>query len=191
MNLRKLELKDAPFMLEWMHDPTVVEYMQTDFAGKTLYDCKSFIEKSWNDKRNLHLAIVDKQDIYMGTVSLKNIQNFSAEFAITIRKSAMGKGYSKYATQQIFDLGRKQKGLKNIFWCVSPKNIRAIKFYDKNGYPRVDKNAVNHEGYTIDQVNSFIWYQISQDEENEKKGERVYGKYFIAKSSDKHDCPVI
>lgn len=161
MNLRKLEIKDAPFMLEWMHDPTVVEFMQADFAKKTLTDCETFIKDSWNNKKNLHLAIVDEQDTYMGTVSLKNIniQTFSAEFAITVRSSAMGRGYSQYGMRQIFDIGKKQCGLKKIYWCVSPENKRAIRFYDKNGYQRVDKNEVNHEGYTSDQINSFIWYQ--------------------------------
>ena len=43
MNLRKLELKDAPLMLEWMHDPDVVQNMQADFAHKTLSDCENFI----------------------------------------------------------------------------------------------------------------------------------------------------
>lgn len=159
MNLRKLELKDAPFMLEWMHDPTVVEFMRADFAKKTLADCEVFIKNSWDNKKNLHLAIVDNQDIYMGTVSLKNIRDASAEFAITVRKSAMGKGYSQFGMRQIFDFGKKQRGLKNIYWCVSPENKRAIRFYDKNGYQRIDKNVVNHKGYTSDQINPFIWYQ--------------------------------
>lgn len=158
MNLRKLQLKDAPFMLEWMHDPTVVEYMQTEFVAKTLDDCILFIKESWYDKRNLHLAIVDDWDMYMGTVSLKNIHNFSAEFAITVRKNAMGKGYSRYGMQEIFNLGKKQKGLRSVYWCVSPENKRAIRFYDKNGYQKIDKKIVNHEGYTIDKANSFIWY---------------------------------
>lgn len=158
MNLRKLELKDAPFMLEWMHDSTVVEFMQADFARQTLDDCKAFIKNSWNDKSNLHLAIVDDQDIYMGTVSLKNIHNFSAEFAIAVRKTAMGKGYSKYGMQKVFAFGREHFGLKNIYWYVSSENMRAIKFYDKNGYQRVNKNIVDNEGDTIAQVDSFIWY---------------------------------
>lgn len=159
MNLRELKLKDAPFMLEWMHDPTVVKSMQANFTQKTLEDCKLFIKNSWNDKHNLHLAIVDDQDIYMGTVSLKNIQNFSAEFAITVRTIAMGKGYSKYGMEQILDIGKKKRGLKKIYWCVSPENKRAIRFYDKNEYQKVDKNVINCEGYTTAQVNSLIWYQ--------------------------------
>ena len=44
MKLRKLEEKDAPLMLEWMHDPEVVADMRTNFADKTLEDCLSFIK---------------------------------------------------------------------------------------------------------------------------------------------------
>lgn len=45
MQLRKLESKDAPLMLEWMHDSDVVAKMQTDFQSKTLEDCLTFIKR--------------------------------------------------------------------------------------------------------------------------------------------------
>lgn len=70
MILRKLELKDATLMLEWMHDKTVVNNLKVNFMSKTIEDCESFIINSWNDKENLHLAI-DANGEYMGTVSLK------------------------------------------------------------------------------------------------------------------------
>ena len=130
MNLRKLELKDAPLMLEWMHDPDVVQNMQADFAHKTLSDCENFIRVSHTDDKNLHLAVVDDNNTYMGTVSLKNIENDAAEFAITVRKNAMGKGFSKYAMSEIIRIGLEELNLKSIYWCVSPENKRAVKFYD-------------------------------------------------------------
>ena len=34
MKLRQLNLTDAPLMLEWMHDPSVVENLQANFAAK-------------------------------------------------------------------------------------------------------------------------------------------------------------
>ena len=43
MKLRELELKDAPFILEWMHDDSVVAKMNTNFKTKTLCDCNQFI----------------------------------------------------------------------------------------------------------------------------------------------------
>lgn len=50
MILRKLELKDATLMLEWMHDKTVVNNLKVNFMSKTIEDCESFIINSWNDK---------------------------------------------------------------------------------------------------------------------------------------------
>lgn len=144
MKLRKLEEKDADLMFEWMHDESVIQYMQTNFSNKTRQDCINFIAISINTKSNLHLAIVNDDDEYMGTVSLKNINGNSAEFAITIRKSAMGLGFSKYAMNEIIKIGFEELNLNNIYWCVNPRNKRAIRFYDKNHYKRIilgsDKN---------------------------------------------------
>ena len=166
MKLRDLEYKDAPFMLEWMHDKSVTCKLQTNFAEKTLEDCKAFIESANNKINNLHMAIVDVMDKYMGTVSLKNITKVCAEFAITIRKEAMGKGYSQYGMKEIIRIGFDDMELENIYWCVAPDNNRAIHFYDKNGYHKMTRNGfwqfldmyMCGVGYTIQQTNSYIWY---------------------------------
>ncbi|MCD8369327.1 MAG: N-acetyltransferase, partial [Clostridiales bacterium] len=69
MKLRRLELKDKKLMLEWMHDFNVVQNMRTDFCNKTEEDCEAFIQSSWENTGDLHLAIVDESDMYLGTVS--------------------------------------------------------------------------------------------------------------------------
>ena len=161
MRLRKLQQKDAPLMLEWMHDESVVEKLQEDFASKTIQDCRNFITASWQDGAHLHLAIADDDDTYMGTVSLKHIAGGKAEFAITIRRSAMGKGYSKYGMEKILQMGFEKLGLQKIFWCVSPDNKRAVRFYDKNGYQRIDMSEKSIEGYTKEQVGQYLWYEVT------------------------------
>lgn len=162
MNLRRLEQRDAPLMLEWMHDFDVIEYMQTDFAHKTIEDCEHFIEESQSDKDNLNLAVVDDHNEYMGTVSLKNVSHGKAEFAITMRKSAMGKGFSKFGMAAILQAAFKEYKLKQVYWCVAPENQRAIRFYDKNGYERTDFEKLNIESkYTSQQIKHYIWYQKS------------------------------
>lgn len=160
MELRKLRIADAPLMLEWMHDPDCVENLQANFASKTLADCENFIASTWEDKNNLHLAIADGQDTYMGTVSLKYIdrEKGNAEFAIAIRSCAMGKGYSRDGMRRIIDMGLQELGLREVYWCVSPVNKRAVRFYDKNGYRRIDASQVTAEGYTPEQIWSYIWY---------------------------------
>ena len=126
-SLRRLEKKDIPFMLEWMHDKTVVKNLQAD------------IENSINNE-NINLAIVNNNDEYMGTVSLKHIGDTSAEFAIVVRKNAMGKGYSIYALQEIVRYAFDNIKLKKVYWCVSPENIRALRFYDKHGFSKMDNS---------------------------------------------------
>ena len=160
MKLRKLEIKDAPLMLEWMHDPDVVQNMQTNFAHKSLSDCEAFIRASQADDKNLHLAVVDDDNTYMGTVSLKNIENGAAEFAIAVRKGAMGRGFSKYAMSEIIRTGFEKLQLKSVYWCVSPENKRAVKFYDKNGYTRIALSKLNISGGGTHHSNSSITFGI-------------------------------
>ncbi|MDD6102233.1 MAG: GNAT family N-acetyltransferase [Clostridiales bacterium] len=160
MKLRKLELKDAPLMLEWMHDESVVKDLQADFAAKTLEDCENFIKAAADTSVNMHLAITDDNDEYMGTVSLKHINGETAEFGITVRTAAMGKGYSRFAMEEIIKTGLDKLGLKSIFWCVNPENKRAVRFYDKNGYRFIDMKNRSVEGYTKEQVNKYVWYEV-------------------------------
>ncbi len=140
MLLRKLKIEDAPLMLEWMHDEDVCEFMGRNFSEFQLCNCENFIENSLTDEKNLHLAIADENDEYMGTVSLKEIDmdTLSAEFAITVRKKAMGKGFSKFGMENIIKKGFEELGLETIIWNVSKKNIRANKFYQKHNYDELD-----------------------------------------------------
>ena len=162
MNLRPLVTDDAPTMLEWMHDENVVGHLAANFAEKTIDDCRQFIEWSNHTDTDLHLAITDDCDEYMGTVSLKHIKNGTAEFAITIRACAMGKGYSAYGMKTILEKGIAEMGLDAIYWCVSQKNARAVRFYDKNGYRRTNEIPPQLlQCYTQEQLNDFIWYIYS------------------------------
>ena len=172
MNLRKLELKDAVFMLEWMHDISVVENLQGNFLEKTISDCREFIQKSWTDECNLHMAVADGWDTYMGTVSLKNIdrKNACAEFAIVMRSAAMGKGFSKSAMEEILRIGFDEMGLKRIYWYVSEENKRAVRFYDKNGYHQADKGGLEflRGGGIGKDINSYLWYLETADRDAKK-----------------------
>lgn len=163
MNVRKLNEKDAKFMLEWMQDSSIVQNLFTDFSKKSIDDCISFIQKSRTDAKNIHLAIVDDRDTYMGTVSLKHIDmNMkSAEFAITVRKIAMGKGYSIFGMNKIFEIAKKELNLDTVYWCVSKKNLRAIRFYDKHKFKLCSDIPFSYtEFYEKNMLDNLLWYHM-------------------------------
>ena len=159
MYLRKLELKDAPLMLAWMHDKSVTEKLHADFASKTMDDAENFIKSSWDNKNDLHLAIASDSDEYMGTVSLKHIEDGSAEFAITVRAESMGKGYSWFGMESIIEKAFEDLGLECVYWCVSKDNPRAVRFYDKHNFHEaldIPQQAANRY-YGVDDLK---WYSV-------------------------------
>ena len=159
MYLRKLELKDAPLMLAWMHDKSVTEKLHADFASKTMDDAEDFIKSSWDNKNDLHLAIASDSDEYMGTVSLKHIEDGSAEFAITVRAESMGKGYSWFGMESIIEKAFEDLGLECVYWCVSKDNPRAVRFYDKhNFHEALDIPKKVLERY--DGMDDLKWYSV-------------------------------
>lgn len=161
MKLRDLDIKDAPLMLEWMHDESVVENLRGNFKEKTLNDCVAFIESANNKDHDIHLAIATEEDEYMGTVSLKNIDRVtnSAEFAITVRKTAMGRGYSWYGMEEILRKAFEDYHLESVYWCVSRNNDRAVRFYDKhNFHETVDIPTFILERYHG--IERLKWYSV-------------------------------
>lgn len=142
--LRKLNLKDAPFMLEWMHDEDIISGLSADiFRNKTINDCIEFINKSQDDKNDCHMAIVNKYDEYIGTVSLKHIDYIdkNAEFAIVLRKIAQGKGYAKIAVSEILDIAFNEYKLDEVYLNVLMDNEKAIGLYRSCGF--IDLKNVN------------------------------------------------
>lgn len=141
MKLRKLKQDDAEYMLEWMHDPNVIQGLQKDFAHMNIDDCGRFIWLAQDTEESLHLAICNDEDIYQGTISLKNIdrEHGRAEYAISCRSCAIGKGFAREATRELFRIAREELGLKFIYLNVYDFNVRAQKMYLKTGFEQMEK----------------------------------------------------
>ncbi len=166
IRLRRLEIKDAPLMLEWMHSEESKSIFQNDFYHITLKQAEEFINSSFNDK-NKHFAIVDDTDEYLGTISLKNIdlKNMNAEYAISIREKARGKNISKAATEMLIDYGFQELNLNRIYLCVLSTNKRAKRFYEKMNfqYEGTFKKHLKVSGEFVD----LLWFGLVQGDKNE------------------------
>lgn len=157
MRLRELNLKDAEYMLEWMHDPNVSECLGKDFKSMTIDNCKAFIESACSDDDNRHYAIVDDNDEYMGTISLKEIDrvNKRAEYAISCRTKAIGQGFAVSATKELFRIAKDELGLSLIYLNVYKTNIRAQKMYQKVGFINIPKPEFIEEN-----DDRLIWFEV-------------------------------
>ena len=160
IHLRKLELKDAPLMLEWIQDPTIACFFRFDAQSMTVADCEKFIESTDDDSDSIHYAIVNEDDEYLGTISLKNIdyQKREAEYAISTRKRAHGTGAAMAATKEILRIAFEELLLMRVYLNVLTENGRANAFYLKVGFrfDYCEESAVEINGVK----RSLNWYSI-------------------------------
>lgn len=163
IKIRKLAEKDVPFMLEWMHDEESKSIFQAPFDAMTEEDVLKFVNNSFDDD-NQHFAIVDdKDDEYLGTISLKNIdyKNKNAEYAISTRKKARGSGCNSVASHLLLTYAFDNLGLNRVYLCVLSSNVRAQKFYEKIGF--IYEGKFKNHLYQNGEFKDLLWYGVLKD----------------------------
>lgn len=161
MQLRKLQIKDIPYMQEWMQDEEIMLCFRMNPGAKDEEKIKDFINHSFTET-NRHYAIADETDEYQGTISLKNIDyaNKNAEYAIVLRRKAMAKGIAKEATRRILEIAFYELKLHKVYLNVLEDNIRAIKFYEKFGFEC--EGIFKEHLYLRDHYCTLKWYGITK-----------------------------
>lgn len=161
VSLRLLRKKDVNRMLEWMHSSTVTEFLRLDGKNTTEDDALKFIVNAQDQQINAHYAIVDANDVYQGTISLKNIDNLKgeAEYAIALHPSAIGNGIALLATKKILRIAFSELNLNQIYLNVLENNIRAIKFYEKVGFKYNQSTDIIFK----DKIHKLRWYIITKE----------------------------
>ena len=165
MKLRKLEQKDASFMLEWMMDKKINCFFRFNPHEVDIKSVEDFINKSCESASDsYHFAIVDDNDEYLGTVSLKNIdfEAKSGEYAISLRGNAQGKGVGKFGTMKILEFAFNQLNLNRVFLNVLSDNKHAINFYEKQGF--IYEGEFCHHIRIRGEFKSLKWYRMMRCE---------------------------
>lgn len=158
ISLRPLEMKDAPRMLEWMRNDDVTRYLNVGGSDTGMETVENFIRSTADESVNVHRAVVNADDTYLGTISLKNIDRDrkEAEYAVAMHMDAIGTGASAKATEFICRLGFGELGLERIVLCVREENQRAVKFYKKTGFV-----SISCPGYGTFTNEKLIWFEIT------------------------------
>ena len=156
-SLRPLEPKDSTRMVEMMHDEGTIRYLQIGGAGYTEETALGFIERTADESKHLHRAVVDQNDVYHGSVSLKNIDltNLEAEYAISMHPDAQGKGAAQAASAGILEIAFNQLKLKRVYLNVLAENERANRFYKKFGFRYTHSTTMSFHG----EEKTLYWYE--------------------------------
>lgn len=164
MRLRKLAPKDAPYMLEWMRDAEINRFFRFDTTAATEASALDFIAAAQDTEQDLHLACVDQDDVYLGTVSLKHIdaQKQEAEFATSFRACSHGTGAAAFAAREALRIAFEEHDLRRVYLNVLQENARAEAFYKKLGFRLTHQSTVRFE--RDQSTHTLLWYEITREE---------------------------
>ena len=158
MSIRELRLSDANNMHKALQDKNNLKYLSIGHIDFSISDCERFIQHSI-DNNNRNFAIVNENDDWVGTISLKNIDvnNKKAEYAIITSQAVHGTGIAYSATQDIINYAFEKLDLNKIYLNVIKNNERAIRFYKKCGFKEIgisrDSLFIENEKYDL------IWFE--------------------------------
>ena len=166
MKLRKILYKDIPFILEWMKDSNINKYFRFNPDNINEDSIRKFIDESNGDSFNFHYAITEDDDEYLGTISLKNINNIdkNAEYAIALRNKSIGTQIASVATKEILRIGFDDLKLAKVYLNVLSYNKRAIAFYEKMGF-KYEGEFKNHV-MIRQNLENLKWYAYYRGDEN-------------------------
>lgn len=164
VNFRALKLEDIDYMFEIISDPEVSNNFVFTRFPISITKLQSFITSSWSNKDDVHFAIVDEKNEYVGTISLKNINyiDSNAEYAIVIRKKYWGKKFAFEATKFILEYGFNKLNLTKIYLNVLESNKRANTFYSKFGF-NLEGSFKNHM-FIDGKYEDLNWYCIFKND---------------------------
>ena len=142
MRLRELNLDDAKGMFCWFQDNIVTYFLHGDYSNYSIEDAERFIMYESKAADEVHKAIVNDENEYVGTVSLRHIDRIeeTAELAVVVQSDYFTKGYAWFAVAEMLKYAFNTLALRGVYWRVFSKNKRAIRFFDKHGFNMPDED---------------------------------------------------
>ena len=118
--------------------------------------------------KDIHYAIADEYDEYLGTISLKDVDltDRKAEYAISLRRKAQGRGIATEATCEILRLAFEEYGLERVYLNVLSDNNRAIRLYERVGF--VYEGAFRKHLFLRGEYRTLKWYSMLKEEYQKK-----------------------
>lgn len=144
--LRFLTPDDAtPSYLAWMHDPDVIQYLESRWSVQTLDSIRAFIKAMNDSPRDYLFGIFLKETEprsgqHIGNIKVGGINErhrFGDVGLIIGEKSAWGKGYASEAITLATQYGFDELNLNKLTAGMYEQNVGSYKAFLKAGYREV------------------------------------------------------
>lgn len=171
MQLRNLDIADAEGMYAWLSDDKVTSGLNGEYKDCLIQDAKNFIFESAHTSNEVHKAIVTDENDYVGTVSLRFINDpeETAELAIVVQSDFFGKGYAWFGVVSMLKYAFNSLKLHSVYWRVKSDNQRAIRFFQKHGFNSPDMDIPDIVTKRHQCEKNLVWFVAINGDDFENK----------------------
>lgn len=135
--LRLLEKCDLVKRVEWFNNPSINQYLVSDFPV-SLSKTEQWFNKGLFDNTKVHFSIVDSEsDELIGMTGLLQIdnKNSNAQMYITIGETAYhGKKLPDQIIPLVLEYAFSELNLNKVYLWTIPINERGRTVYERNGF---------------------------------------------------------
>lgn len=163
IQLRAIERDDLPRYVQWLNDPTVLEFFGR-FVPMSLIQEQQWYEQMLQDESVVNFA-TEYEGQHIGGAGFNHIdrQNRSAEVGLFIGLTGLwDKGLGREVLETLIRFGFEEMDLNRIYLRVFAENKRAVHLYEKVGF--------EHEGrwrqaeYRRGRHHDVLWMSILREE---------------------------
>lgn len=168
--LRLLEYEDLPYRVKWLNDENISSGITID-GPVSLAKTQAWFSKVVLDDTKRHFVIVDKKTKepigIMGLVEI-DFRNKKAELYIAIgNKAYWGRNLGSEALEIVFAYSFEQLDLNRIYLYTHVGNIRAQRFYEKNGLIR--EGILRQHKYHRGKLEDYMIFSILKEEWDQRR----------------------
>lgn len=171
--IRLFEREDLPYRVKWLNDDEISSGITID-GPVSLAKTQAWFQKVILDDSKRHFVIIDnstKEPI--GIIGLVGIdfRNRKAELYIAIgNKKYWGKDLGSEALQLILEYSFNGLDLNRIYLYTNIENIRARRFYKKNGF--VEEGILRQHKYHKGKLEDYVVFSVLKNEWEQRRKDK-------------------
>lgn len=138
--LREPRDEDLPCLVEWRNDVPLQTQLLAIPRPNSPSRVRDWLAKRSDDPQAVFFIIADREtDTAQGYIQAVRLDftHGTGELGICLQADAQGKGYASEAVQLLESYLVDRFRIRKLTLQVLAKNLRALRFYEKQGYQRV------------------------------------------------------
>jgi RimJ/RimL family protein N-acetyltransferase len=167
VNLRAVELGDAPAFVRWFNDADVIEHLSFRYPLSLAAEEEFLREQTSRPAtyRSMNFAIETKDGVHIGSINFYDVyaENRKARLGITIGdKAYWSMGYGADAVRTLLRFGFNEMNLHRVDLTVDEDHAAAIACYEKVGF--VHEGRMRQARFTRGRYLDWLVMGILRDE---------------------------